>query len=908
MKKIIIAVFITIISFGVFTLPKNIVSAEETQFSPEFNTYYSHEQNKYVDLNNVNNFVVNENKFYYSKLVRTEGLTSYYGVYLYDNNTNTLTQLTSDANPLRNVSSMQLANNYLYIGYDHNSYKLIDTNTINETNYTSHLLDIFSNEPFSIFFDGEKYITATIESSVNPVANTLKVAYFTDIADPTSMIGDIKTFDLSAISGNIDNTFSLEIGLNKIYIIKENTLYLFNYDVNGISFSSPITKPLFTDIKDFTIYSSNSKNYFVFSRTEAIYFYNIDEDDAKVKTFDESGYNESSIYISKNMLYLQNNTTCDLKKYTIDLENEKTLNDETVVLKGKGSETGRFDGVNDFALKCNEYIFVSDKNNSRIQILKQDEETQVIDLKDEHNDFYAKALMLATDNTLYYLKTDGVVSYLCGVNIFKNTSITPIELNYHISDACICNKGIIYMLDTANRKIVSFDTNNNFTKNELQLNTLSLDSSSRIQHLDQYLIISSGEKLYKYSTNTFTLDPSHITFDNPIVSFTCPINQLIYVSCEGENKVHRVSFESNNVNAEINWQNSQNVSLISTNPQDGSIFGFDENTSSIVYFKEQEFCYGYDTVEPFQKYVLSSLNGYTSIVNYGVLKANNFVYEYTNYVGNHDIFTSDKYVIVLDTKITTNQFTYVLYVVNNEVKLGYVETSALDIYTIENQSNKYSLITTDTNTPIYKFPTIKGNLEVETVENIGTVLISEGAYPVSIDGLDTKYYIVKLINNTYGFVPSTYTTQNVNIAEKFSSNATIKIYDYSDFVNIYSNTDKEEIIGALNNDQRVYVEKYDKNAEFTLIKYLDGDNKIRAGYIDTKYISMDGASPLITTAIILFATTLLIIIALVVWYITFKKKQNQDTMREKDKEIENKKIKNTKSSKDVSEENNTDKE
>ncbi len=904
MKKIIVGVLISILSFGLFLVPHSDTIAEEvTQVTPNIKTYHTYECDQYVDLNNVETFTTDGTSMYYSKLSHTEGLTNYYTVYAYNMDTNATIEIISNVNALRNVSSMQYSNGYLYVGYDHNSYLLIDTNTLNNTTYSTITLNNFTNEPFRIFYDGEKYVTATIETQgTTPSTNILKVTYFTDIADPTTIIGETKTFDLSAISGNIDTTSSITIGKNKIYIVKDNTLYPFNYDTTGISVSSPITKPLFADIQSSSIYSIDTKNYFVYSRTEAIYFYDPDTDEEKVKSFDGSGYADNKIYINEDNLYFYNNTDCDIRKYEIAVGDEKPLNSELVLVKGKGSEVGRFDDVNDFTLKCNDYVFVSDKNNHRIQVLKNNQPTHIIDLKEESTEYFAKSLMLAKDNTLYYIKTDGIVSKLCGINIFTNTSIEPIGISSHISDACICDNGIIYMLETDNKKIISIDTKNNFTQGQYNLSGITLDSFSLIQNLDQYLFISSGNKLYKYSTNTFILDPTPIEFENDITSFSCPINQLIYVVCEGENKIHKVCFEDDVIEStddvEVEWNAGQEVSIIRVNPQDGSIYGFDKKTSSFVYFKEDIFCYGYDTVEPFQKYVLTSLNGYTDVVKFGVLKANNFVYEYINYVGNHDLFSSDKNVVILDTKKNTSQFTYILYVVGNEVKLGYVETSAIETYTVETDNNKFSLITTDANSPIYKFPTIKGNLEVESVENIGTVLTADGVYPISIDGLDTQYYIVRLINNTYGYVPSTYVTQNVNISEKFSSNATVKIYDYSTFVNVYSNVEKEEIIGALSNDQRIYVDNYDKEAEFTMVRYLDGDNKIRAGYVDTKYITMDGGSPLITTAIILFAITFVIIIALVIWYITFKRKHSQDTMREKDqqsKEIsKSKKVKSLK--------------
>lgn len=224
-------------------------------------------------------------------------------------------------------------------------------------------------------------------------------------------------------------------------------------------------------------------------------------------------------------------------------------------------------------------------------------------------------------------------------------------------------------------------------------------------------------------------------------------------------------------------------------------------------------------------------------------------------------------------------------------------------------SQNYALITANYNTPIYKFPTIKGGYIVNQIQNISTTVDAIATFPVSIDSTSNTYYIVKMDNNRYGFISSAYVTTNVNISQKFSANSTVKIYDYSESINVYADKEKSTIIGTLTDGQRIYVVDLDKNEELTLIQYLDEDNKIRTGYIDTKYIATDGTSPVITTAIILFVCTLVVMIGLIIWFVIFKKKQKKDLLKEKTKQSEDKATsKSTENSQNQDEENTTNKE
>ncbi len=881
--------YIISICFAIMLVIGASMQAKDTTYAldeinPNVSTVYPQNISHYLDLNNVNDFCVTKDEIYFSTRANST-LPPLYTLTKYNPKTNTKTVIYNEKDNLLSVNSVQSAYGMVLVIYEYPSYRLIDQVTgesITLLQGTNEATKPTQNYTIADYEDS--LITAKVYEKDSKMY--LGVAKYNSrenyINDDYAYFDE---FDLSSISANLDSTSKITIVGKDIYIANNTNIYHFYINDENNTFKTTLsgtkTIAILANLKDMQAFSFGDETFVALTTNTDISVFDKELSAQTSTTHFDKAYNENCIYIYDKKLYFYNAIESNIKTYTISKAENISLTFDQTLLMGKGSDLGRFDGVNSIEMKCNEYMFVSDRGNHRIQVIMPDKKVKAIDLIDGSTLYYAKALMLSSNNTLYYIKTDSIDSKLCGYNLFTGKTITPISISNSICDATMADNGKIYLLNTESNSIEIIDTKNNFAKSSITDLTFTSNAFSKIAYMDNAVVVSVDNILYKVNVKNPAFHYDSITLSNDIDDISIPsTDPSIYVSIKDQNTIERVCFDNGVLTGKATktvFDSEYDISTICVNPQDGKVYGYDENSSRIVYFSDTTFATGYNTIEPFQENVLTNMFGYSGIVKFGKLKANNFIFEYINYKGNHNIYPEDKYVIALDTQKLEESFTYVMYVDGDKTLLGYVETSAIEISEITG-STPYSLITTNNNVPIYKFPTIKGNLKIDEIQNISTAVNALGVYPVSIDGVDCTYYIVKLSDNTYGYLPSTYVTANINITQRFTSNATVKIYDYSDFVNVYSDTDKSVIIGALSNDQRIYVETLDKNKEFTLIKYLDADNNIRIGYIDTKYISMDGSSPVIITAIILFCVNLVIITALLIWFFVFKKKQKKDEL------------------------------
>lgn len=889
---------------GVAFLPTSDVYAD-AETTQSLSTIYPNGISHYLNLNNVEDFsIVGDNVFFVSKGKKASiGFDYLYDFVIYNTKTNeknVIIDNNDESNPYRIKSfrNMQYANNMIVLYYDGNllAYDASSFERLGQINLPSNG-ELGNNKDFYVVsnFDNSKIAYANIFESADKVY--IGVAIYNNNAtlldNPNNMIA-YGSFDLSTISIEKAKIKKFVIVNDSAYVVTDEKIYPFNITQNNdsVTLSCREAKSLsiLNSMIDVAGFEFDNKNYLAISTNGSISIFDEETSPNTVtKDLGKAIYTSNSVFVQNDKLYFFNSIDSNIQTYSITKQQNKLeLSTSTTLLMGKGTETGRFENVNDILMKCNEYIFVSDKANNRIQVLYSDGSVKVINLIDGSTKYYATSLMLSSDNTLYFVRTDSIQTSLCMINIFTDSQPTVnkvCDLPNTICDAIMTNEGLIYLLNHSDNIVKTYNTKTGTFQTDITLSDIysdiNTDAYSKIEYKDNFLYISFGKKLLRVNVKNLNFH-NEKEFESDIVDLSIPTSdQSIYVSLENQNRIERCSFETSldDAKTSVCFDNEYRINVFAVNPQDGTIYAFDENASRIVYFNNKQFALGYSDSESFQDDAISSMFGYTYIVKYAKVPANTFIYEYINYKGNHSLYSEDKYVIILDTIKPTDTFNYVLYTDGDSVKLGYVETDSIEIMAVTGSQN-YSLITSSYGTPVYKFPTIKGGYVVDTIENISTVLTATTFYPISIDNTNNTYYVIITSDGRYGFVSSSYVTVNENISQKFSANATIKIYDYSDFVNVYSDKEKSNIIGALSNDQRIYVEKLDKNEDLTFIKYLDGDNNIRSGYIDTKYISTDGTSPVITTAIILFAVNFVIIVALLIWFVIFKKKQKKDALSE----------------------------
>lgn len=902
-KYILTICFSALLLFGVVYSPTEFAVAEDDATIQELSTIYPNGISHYLYLNDMKDFCVVDDNIYYvteGKLVDDQRIDHYYILNKYNLSTYEKQvffddSTTNESLRISNFKDIQYANGVIFvknldfIAYDSTSGERL--NITRNSNFPST-----SNSKFITISDLDDGMTVYSNIYIKDSNTYLGIAIFDSTENLLS--GNAFAFDeynLSTLGLAETDITKLVVSDNNAFVIKGSEIYPFSISLNNstIELLSRDKKEVakFADMRSIRAFNHSDKTYIAISTNNDITLYYRDISDTSTSnvSFVKNDSN-NIIFVQGDKLYLYDSNECNIKTYSISESQNGllSLSSDTTLLMGKGSDTGRFDGVNDIVMKCNEYIFVSDKANYRIQVLFSDGSVKVIDLKEESNSYYATSLMLSSDNTLYFVRTDTIQTSLCKINIFTENEPTVskvCDLPNTICHSTMTNTGIIYLLNTANNSVQIYDSKTSEFKDPITL-SYSINAFSKIGYMEDFLYISVDKSLYKIKpTNTaFNYEKS---FNNDITDlYTSIPNNYVYVCFNDTNTIERVEFDNSKTPITTTFDEEYSISVLAVNSQDGTVYAYDSNASRIVYFYNKSFAKGYCDLESYQEGATTNSIGYENIVKYAKVPARNFIYEYADYNGKHSLYDEDKYVIVLDSSKSTTTYSYVLYTDGDSIKLGYVETNAIDIYEVYANQN-YSLITSNYNTPIYKFPTIKGSIIVDTIPDISTQISASAIYPISIDNTNNSYYVVMTSDGRYGFVSSSCVTKNQNISQKFSANSTIKIYDYSESIKVYSDKNKTNIIGSLSNNQRIYVEKFDKNEEVTFIKYLDGENNIRTGYIETKYISTDGKSPVITTAIILFTINLILIIALLTWYIVFKKKQKKEVLKEQTKQIEN---------------------
>ena len=263
--------------------------------------------------------------------------------------------------------------------------------------------------------------------------------------------------------------------------------------------------------------------------------------------------------------------------------------------------------------------------------------------------------------------------------------------------------------------------------------------------------------------------------------------------------------------------------------------------------------------------------------------------------------------IVTDLCLESNNL-FVLNSDNNQLLKYQITNNNLTTtaQTITNESLKfYSSITIDNNTGIiYLFDNNSCKIDrlinptFNFKQNIGTYQVNNKSVcvyqrPYFLNGLDTPnvvktltlndrveifsktsisygnidYYIILLENNSFGYINKndlTYLSTIINY-EAILPNATLKSYDSSQVINIYSNASTDsEVIAVADTDTRVFVEKYSEDEKFAYIKYYDKNQNLVMGYVSTSSLKLDALSTMQIIALSLIGASIILIIAILI--------------------------------------------
>lgn len=186
-----------------------------------------------------------------------------------------------------------------------------------------------------------------------------------------------------------------------------------------------------------------------------------------------------------------------------------------------------------------------------------------------------------------------------------------------------------------------------------------------------------------------------------------------------------------------------------------------------------------------------------------------------------------------------------------------------------------SIKTANTKTYVFAKPSGLNSSNVEVLETleIDSYKTIYSKYPISFAG--NNFFIVYL-ENCYGYINSADVFFNeedvVNLKE---SNAKINAYDKDNTVNIYrfNSIDENNIKTTLPHEYRIYVDKLDSTKTLTYITYYDENQVEQVGWVETKFIRLNGINSSQLTAIIISSIALVSGIFLLIFYIKMKNRK-----------------------------------
>lgn len=851
MRKLYFVLLFTLFSF--FLAPQKVVISADSVSTDEFKTHTVYTENiiDYVDLENINKISVNEENIAYT--LDNETLVIF----------NKSDKSYKAINNFNNIKKIAFVNSYILVA-DNNNIKVIKD--LNETNANDleilvdiswtnlKAIDIYTNNKYTFIglIDNQKFELYKFSNSLTNLTNAR-----------------IKTID----SVQFISAYMLTINENNAYIVTNNIqpkIHTLNLTIENATLSTKDFKT-YAQLIDTFIY--NQTEYIISFTQENLYLF-----DSNINEISNININNTSnklpIQQLSDITYFNDTIyTCDKTYRTIQTfkiinsDNKITLDIDQIILGSYSKAIGRFNNIYDFFIQGKE-IIVSDTNNNRIQIINNATPT-IIEIE---KDTSPKSIILDNNHNLFYVKdildTSSLVKYTFdNFNYSKSSEISLSHNNKigYISDITITNNNIIYLLDYSNNRLLYYTAPNIEIKKSFASDGFILDSSSKIEYLKKL------DKLVLFNKNNLYL----LDLDGKILSsLNIPNSKDITVGLDSvivlfdNDKISHFTFIDNSFNynnLDIEYANFSNYNLISYDITSNKIYAFNNERQCFEYFD-----YTYETQPTFNEINIAineTLTDNDTLIPITITSSTK-IYQYPYHLGN--VYNLDKSITKCLGIQEYAEYYRVLFAYNDTLTSGYIEKKYAKIENIINKP--IEVLTTNQKVPVYKYPTILqyNNSTISTKElPINTVIKLTSQYPISID--NKVFYIYKEGNNI-GFIfnADVILNENKHITYLNNNNASIHLIGENE-TKLYDE-DKETVIHTLYNGDRIFVEKFDKNSEYTKVIFKTSDLKTIEGYIRTSTIKMDiiDNSTIIIICIIIVSILLLIII--IISYFATKKR------------------------------------
>lgn len=597
----------------------------------------------------------------------------------------------------------------------------------------------------------------------------------------------------------------------------------------------------------------------------------------------------TDVDICGNLIYICDSSTKTIRNYALTLTQN---NDNSLIIQeienhlwlaSNDSALGRFNNASDIYIQGKKFV-VADSDNNRIQIIENGKESTSISngittgsnphgvLLDRNQNMYIIVDNTAsnTSSVLKYALSNETYNLVQTYSSFNNGTLGS------VSSSTIDTNNNIYLVDYQNNNLVilsqaGLQVKCNFSE---LTHSFTTSSTTKIEYIITHncLAILNNNIIY-------LLDISDI--ENIVSISQINVSDCQDISCDldniyalGMNTIKKITIDrSSTPTMQISQKSLSNtqfsqISTFTCDPTNGNIVAFKEDTQSIVTFS----C---NIIEPqynipdFTTSIALSKSNIPLAIN---IASGGIIYDYPYYKGNYYLNKISCIGIDFD-----GEFYRILFEENQTLHSGYIHKDYVPEDNIKdfNTTNKTKVITTDQQVPVYKYPTL---LKVNNIAVITQMLptqtvlyVSSTPFPVQIDG--KQFYLYEK-GDSIGFL------FNANIVEDnekhisylHTENATINAIGENE-IHLYAE-DKTTIVLTLSNSDRIYVDTYDKNSEYTKVIFKDTDmNTSYEGYIKTKFVEMDKLDDNKIILILIISVSIIILIIITTSYIIIKKRK-----------------------------------
>lgn len=806
----------------------------------------------YTDLTNISSFDINNNYIVYTldkqKVILFEKSTRKYT--FFDNFSN-ISKIKLAGNNIivvddfvYGIKDFKNDNIYKFSDIDISDIKAIDID-ITDNSILIGLVNSTSFKLYTYNFDFEtiapmQTITPSSFDFSNAFALSInkKSAYVVCYTSPTDETYTTSLYKISHSSSNSP--------INFFQNFQSNAKVIDSFFCKGKEYITTFTSEIL-----FLLSSNNEKLAEINISTQG----NLQENIFPIHKITDLQFFDNKIYMSDSKYKTIQSASINIS--TTDTSSECSIKCDEIILGSSGFDYGRFNYATDIYIQGNTYV-VCDSSNNRIHIL-QNNISSFINLPstatspkcltiDSKQNIYVSVVVDNKIQIWKYTFSNGNYSHSETFDTYNNTNIS------NVSDMCADSNDNIYII--ADNQILYLSKDKLIAMNT---SDISVNSTSQITYIPQakLLAISTNNIIYFIKTDGTFYTQKEIP---NLQEITSDIDKLYAITPDNIYTLDISNEDISSISKEISTSNY-------------SHFTFDVIKQKFMAFDTNKSCLTYLTFEnediPFK---FEDITGQTSLKTSSTfipLEINNtLIYEYPYELGNiYNIDSSIKYAIGIDTY---DNYYRVLFAQDNQLQIGFVRIS--DVNQVEHKYSAISVITTNQTVPLYKYPTLltyNDQRLITDVFDINKKITLIYKYPISIDG-KTFYTYQNGENIGFIFEADVVLYSNKTITNLNTENASIHLIGKDS--TILLKDDLTTRIKILRENDRIYVENYDKNKTYTKVILKDINLNTYEGYVLTSDIKMDKLDNSKVILIIIIIASLLLLAFIITLYIIIKKK------------------------------------